>query len=88
MSELNGTNKPIDATTDGIKVEGHRGTWYVLDEVIFEGKSYFLLEHETYGEDADHIAVDSTGFNIFSHITDGTDEILERLIELAEADEV
>ena len=67
---------------EGIKVEGHRGTWYVIDEVVYEGNTYYLLEHETYGEDADHIAIDANGYNIFSHITDGTTEIIERLEEL------
>lgn len=44
---------------DGIRVAGHRGTWYVLDTFpsIKYGKTYFL-EHEAYGEDAPSILID------------------------------
>lgn len=69
---------------DGIKVEGHRGTWFVIDDVMRDGKTYFLLEHETYGEDADHIAIDENGRLKFDEITDGITEIGERLDEMEE----
>lgn len=37
---------------EGLKVEGHKGTWYVIDEGYYKGKRVYLLEHEQYGEDA------------------------------------
>ncbi len=50
-------------TSDHIKVEGHKGTWYVIDEGNFiltpdtdDGQPLtipahlFLLEHEQYGD--------------------------------------
>lgn len=43
---------------DGIKVKGHIGTWYVIDEDYHNGKKVFLLEHEQYGEDAAALIVD------------------------------
>ena len=35
-----------------IKVEGYKGTWYVIDKNHLRDKKIYLLEHETYGEDA------------------------------------
>lgn len=55
MAKANKLNKD----SKGIILSGHWGTWYVID-VTSDGK-YFLLEHETYGEDAAHIIVTPTG---------------------------
>jgi len=43
---------------DGIKIEGHVGKWYVIDETYFKSKKVFLLEHETYGDEAACLIVD------------------------------
>lgn len=64
-----------------VKVEGHRGTWYVIDTLYFDAKPYFLLEHNTYGDEADCIAVDENGKLVLDEITGGTDEIYEYLEE-------
>jgi hypothetical protein len=64
---------------DNIKVEGHKGTWYIVDELTFNGQKYFLLEHETYGEDANWIAIDSKGKLVLEDITDGTSELSDYL---------
>lgn len=67
------------ANKEKIKVEGHKGTWYVIDELTKFGKKFYLLEHNTYGEDADHIAINSEGKLIMEDITDGIDELTEFL---------
>ena len=67
------------ADTNKIKVEGHRGTWHIIDVVYFDMKPYFLLEHNTYGEDADHVAVDVDGVLVLEDITGGTTEVFEHL---------
>jgi hypothetical protein len=41
-----------------IKINGHIGTWYVIGGKEYKCKKVYLLEHETYGEDAAHIIVD------------------------------
>ena len=53
---------------DKIKIEGHRGTWYVIDEkevqvINEETKSLvscmgYLLEHEEYGDEAMPLIID------------------------------
>lgn len=42
---------------DGIRVEGHRGTWYVIDRKTYGSRHLLLLEHETYGSDAASVIV-------------------------------
>lgn len=64
---------------DNVKVEGHRGTWYVVDELIIVGGRYYLLEHNTYGEDAPWIAIDVNGTVILDDITEGKGELLDYL---------
>ena len=48
----------MKSMTDNIKVEGHKGTWYIIGTHTIIGKTYHILEHETYGDLADLIVVD------------------------------
>lgn len=56
----------LNEKSTGIKVEGHRGTWYVvLKEVVLDKKqntkTVYVLESEIWGEDAPHIYADYMG---------------------------
>lgn len=53
--------KPISLLSSGIKIDDQAGTWRTIDKAEIEGKSYFLLENEQYGEDAASLVVDSSG---------------------------
>lgn len=64
-----------------VEVKGYKGTWYVVDEVPFMGKTYFLLEHNFYGEDAPWLAVDLDGGLVMEGIIDGSIEFIERMDE-------
>jgi hypothetical protein len=64
---------------EGIKVNGHKGTWYVIDEITVSGNKYYLLEHETYGEDAACICIREDGKLILEDIWNGIIEISEFL---------
>lgn len=41
-----------------IKVKEHRGTWYSIDSFYVNKKWYYLMEHETYGDEAAMILID------------------------------
>jgi len=45
-------NKPITINTDHIIINNHRGKWYAIDETIYNSEKVYLLEHETYGDEA------------------------------------
>jgi len=51
----------ITNNSENIKVDGYRGTWYVIDSAIYNGRKYFLLEHEYYGDETCGLIVDSRG---------------------------
>lgn len=73
--------KPID----GIKVEGHRGKWYVIDvtNTVKDGKvqTLLLLEHETYGSDAASVITDSDFNLIMDDVWNGFDDYFEAFPE-------
>ena len=56
---------------DGIKVEGHRGTWYVIDEAEYDGKKLYLLEHETYGDEAASVIIVDEGNLVLEDVWNG-----------------
>lgn len=50
---------------DGIRVMGHRGKWYVIDEREYDGRMLYLVEHETYGDEAASLIIDED-FNLIA----------------------
>ena len=61
--------------TDGIRIKGHRGTWYVIDEHFYMGEKVYLLEHETYGDEAAHLIVNEKLEVILDDVWNGFDEL-------------
>ncbi|MGL5958293.1 MAG: hypothetical protein ACRCZZ_06850 [Phocaeicola sp.] len=51
----------LTAKTSGISIPNHRGTWYVVNVRNYPQRPVFMLEHEEYGEDAEHLFVTETG---------------------------
>jgi len=41
-----------------LTIEGHEGTWYVIEEAIYNGEKVYLLESEQYGDEAACLIVD------------------------------
>lgn len=48
----------ITMASDKITVNQHFGTWYPIDMQEIDGRTYFLLEHETYGSEVAKVIVD------------------------------
>lgn len=79
----------IIKTSDHIKIEVHRGTWYVIDEGYFvltpdseRGpetfyEHCFLLEHEQYGDEAPCLIVDQDGNILADDVYNGFDDLEE-----------
>lgn len=62
----------------GIKINGHIGTWYVVDTHIFRGDQCYELEHEDYGNDAAHIIVDPEGNVLVDDVWNGYLDLEEK----------
>jgi hypothetical protein len=59
------------AVTNGMKIEGHLGTWYILDSKEVTDGQYYLMESEQHGEDAAHIIIDDNGKIIMDDVFNG-----------------
>jgi len=72
----------ITRESENITVQGHIGTWYVVDSVKFEQQDIFLLEHEKYGDEAACLIVRADGGIILDDVRNGWDELEERSAEI------
>jgi hypothetical protein len=63
---------------ENIKIDSHVGTWYVIDQTKNNGKAYYLLEHEEYGDLADSIIIDKDNNVILENVQNGLSELDER----------
>lgn len=62
-----------------IVINGHMGTWYVIDETIYLGTRYKLLEHEELGDMAACLIVDDKNNIVVSNVYNGFDDLYEEL---------
>ena len=60
---------------DGIKIDGHRGRWHVIEESEWKGEKVFLLEHETYGDEAACLIVNEKLEIIMDDVWNGFDDM-------------
>ena len=77
----------ITRESDHIKVVGHYGAWYVIDDGVFiltpdteRGPQtitvhLFLLEHEEYGDDVPCIIVDENGALVMEDVYNGFEDL-------------
>ena len=73
------THAHIARNSVHIKVDGHVGTWYVIDTAFDaqNSRNIFLLEHEEYGDEASCIIVDSAGDVLLDDVWNGFDDYIE-----------
>lgn len=71
------SNKTEDSKKENITIKGHVGTWYVIDEDIYSGNKYYLLESEIYGEDAAGIITDADFNIILEDVYNGFEDLQE-----------
>jgi hypothetical protein len=60
---------------DHITVDGHIGTWYVIDEGFYKGKQVYLLEHEKYGDEAACLIIDKDYNILLDDVRNGFDDL-------------
>ena len=70
----------ISLATTNFHIEGKEGSWLAFDNLVVEGKEFFLMEHTTYGKNAAWVVVDGTGKLIVDQVTTGFDETVKEQI--------
>ena len=71
------SNMLISLDTTNFQIEGKEGKWLAFDNLVVEGKKFFLMEHTTYGKNAAWVVVDGTGKLIVDQVTTGFDETVK-----------
>lgn len=74
------SNTLISLATTNFQLEGKEGRWLAFDNLVVEGKEFFLMEHTTYGKNAAWVVVDGTGKLIVDQVTAGFDETVKEQI--------
>ena len=64
----------MNMDTSGLAVSGHIGTWHAIDHKEVDGHTFWLMEHDTHGDEAACIIVDERGKLTISDVYDGFDE--------------
>lgn len=65
----------LNDDSDRIIVEGYGGKWYVIDTGYYKGIKLFLLEHETFGDETEHLIVDGYCNIIMDDVWNGFDDL-------------
>lgn len=74
--------KEVTVDTDDLSVAGHHGKWHTIDSRDVEGHTFFLMEHNDYGDEAPCIIVDEQGKLAISNVYDGFDDHTVHLLEM------
>ena len=72
----------VNMDTSGLAVSGHVGTWHTIDHMEVDGHTFWLMEHDTFGDEAPCVIVDEKGKLAISDVYDGFDEHTVHLLEM------
>ena len=64
----------MNMDTSGLSVSGHVGTWHTIDHKEIDGHTFWLMEHDTHGDEAACIIVDNRGKLSLADVYNGFDE--------------
>nr|WP_297934569.1 hypothetical protein [uncultured Lachnoclostridium sp.] len=71
----------IHSDSEDITVEGHSGTWYVINETEVNDEKFFLLEHEEYGDTVAAVAVNEQGELVAEDLCNGFAEDFKEAVQ-------
>ena len=67
-------NRNYKTTTDGkleeVEIDGYDGTWYEIDKMLVNGKFYYLMEHEEYGDETTGLVISHDQSEIYETFDD------------------
>lgn len=77
---MGATGSVISMDTKDYKIDGYSGNWKVTDNIIMDGKQFYLLEHQEFREQAARIILDSYGKFVTETGARGFDEAAKKKI--------
>ena len=70
----NSSSTLITMETRDYPIEGYQGSWAATDEIIIDGKQFFMMENEQYGRNAAPVVIDADGKFVTDDCSEGFDE--------------
>ena len=65
----------ISIDSDKIAIKGHVGTWHVIDQLTDHRGTFYLLEHDTYGDEAASLIVLRDGTLVLEDVYNGFSDL-------------
>ena len=85
---LNPSGTLVTLDTENYRISGKPGNWMATDDIIIDGKQFYLMEHQEYHRQVAYIILDSYGKMIMEECQNGFDEkTKQKLHELMKAPE-
>lgn len=72
--QFNSSTSMITINTTGFIVEGLQGSWMATDEIVVDGKQFFLMESENQHRKTYAVVVDDQGHSVVKRADNGFDE--------------
>ena len=71
---LNPSGTLVTLDTENYRISGKTGNWMATDDIIIDGKQFYLMEHQEYHRQVTYIILDSYGKMIMEECQNGFDE--------------
>ena len=71
---LNPSGTLVTLDTENYRISGKPGNWMATDDIIIDGKQFYLMEHQEYHRQVAYIILDSYGKMIMEECKNGFDE--------------
>ena len=71
---LNPSGTLVTLDTENYRISGKPGNWMATDDIIIDGKQFYLMEHQEYHRQVAYIILDSYGKMIMEECQNGFDE--------------
>lgn len=77
---INPSGAVIRSDTVDYKIAERDGNWMTTDDIIIDGKQYYLLEHQEFRHDAPAVIMDAYGKMVMEECVNGFDEAAKQRI--------
>lgn len=85
---LNPSGTLITLDTENFRIDGKAGNWMATDDIIIDGKQFYLMEHQEYHHQVAGIILDSYGKMVVEECEHGFDkEAKQKIHEFIQAPE-
>ncbi len=85
---LNPSGTLVTLDTRDYKIEGYEGNWMAADDMIIDGRQFFLMEHQEFHRQAAMIVLDSYGRKVVEECKEGfNQEVKEKIYAFLQSQE-